>query len=180
MKESILFAGRAFMKLFGIIRRRFWTAVTKLKVASYGKGLTVNYPCYFTRTTHIGEDCHFNGIRVAGAGILKIGDHFHSGIDILIITQNHNYYSPTALPYDEKDILKDVHIGHAVWLGSRVTLLPGTRLGDGVVVQAGSVVVGSVPDCAVIGGNPAKVIKYRDREKYVQLVEAKRYLGWSA
>ncbi len=40
--------------------------------------------------------CHFNGMRIVGDGRVVIGDHFHSGSEILIITQNHNYFRPDA------------------------------------------------------------------------------------
>jgi acetyltransferase-like isoleucine patch superfamily enzyme len=124
----------------------------------------------------IGVDCHFNGLEIIGKGIVTIGDHFHSGSGIMIITQNHDYYSPEKLPYDENDIVKDITIGRCCWIGSRVIILPGTILEDGVVVQAGAVVFGRIPKGAVIGGNPAKIIKYRDLEKYELLDRQKLYV----
>ena len=54
-----------------------------------------------------------------------------------------------------------VYIGNDVWIGSRVTILPGVKIGNGVVIGACSVVTKDVPDYAVIGGNPAKIIKMR-------------------
>ena len=130
----------------------------------------------FTRFTIIGSDCHFNGIEIIGDGKVIIGDHFHSGSNILIITQNHNYYSPDLLPYDNKDVTKDVIIGNSCWLGSRVIILPGTIIEDGVVVQAGSILFGEIPKCAVVGGNPWRVIKYRDISKFDHLVKKSRYV----
>jgi maltose O-acetyltransferase len=82
------------------------------------------------------------------------------------------------LPYDEHDVLGEVVIGRAVWVGSRVTILPKTRIGDGAVIQAGAVVSGTVPECAVFGGNPARLIKYRDRERFAQLTAAGTYVNW--
>jgi acetyltransferase-like isoleucine patch superfamily enzyme len=160
------------------VRRLLCTARARLQCASCGRGLRVNYPSTFTRMTHIGDDCHFNGITIVGSGAVKIGDHFHSGSDILVITQNHNYHSPQALPYDEHDIPGAVTIGRAVWLGSRVTLLPRATIGDGAVIQAGAVVSGAVPECAVYGGNPARLIKFRDRERFAQLSASGSYVNW--
>ena len=45
-------------------------------------------------------------------------------------------------------------------------LLPGTTIGDGAIIQAGSVVHGEIPPLAIAGGNPAKVFAWRDKEKY--------------
>ena len=56
---------------------------------------------------------------------------------------------------------KPVHIGNDVWLGSRVTILPGVNIGNGCIIGASAVVTKDVPDYAVVGGNPAKILKYR-------------------
>ena len=138
-----------------------------------GKGLRVNAKCSFGQRTIIGSDCNFNGMVVIGYGSTVIGDHFHSGPDILVITSSHNYKSNQFIPYDDKEIVKDVIIGEYVWLGARVTLLPGTRIGDGAIVQAGSVVHGSIPACSIVGGNPAVVIGHRDAKvfEYLRLLQ---------
>lgn len=163
-------------QLFFALNKYFWTFYASKKVAKYGKGLRVNYRCVFTKNTVIGNDCHFNGLEVIGEGNVSIGDHFHSGSGIMIITQNHNYYSPEKLPYDERDIVRDVMIGKCCWIGSRAIILPGTVLEDGVVVQAGAVVFGKITKGAVVGGNPGLVIKYRDLEKYELLDHQQLYV----
>lgn len=66
-------------------------------------------------------------------------------------------------------------IGNDVWIGNGVTILGGVRVGDGAVIAAGSVVVKDVPPYAVVGGNPAKVIKYRFPEDVVTRL---RRIGW--
>lgn len=75
----------------------------------------------------------------------------------------------TALPYDHTNISKDITIGRNVWLGLNVIILPGVRIGDGVIIQAGSVVTKDVPDLAIAGGHPAKVFSYRDKKHYYNL-----------
>ena len=62
-----------------------------------------------------------------------------------------------------------------VWFGANVTLVPGVTIGEGVVVGSGSVVTKNIPDYAVIGGNPAKVIKYRDKDTFEKLKNEKKY-----
>ncbi|MGK7753975.1 MULTISPECIES: CatB-related O-acetyltransferase [unclassified Roseovarius] len=55
----------------------------------------------------------------------------------------------------------DTVLGHDVWLGKDARVLPGARLGNGVIVSAGAVVRGEIPDYAVVAGNPARVVKLR-------------------
>lgn len=80
------------------------------------------------------------------------------------------------IPYGASSICKDVIIEDAVWIGSRVTILPGTKIGEGAIIQGGAVVHGEIPRCAIAGGNPAKVFKYRDIEHFNELKEKGAYL----
>ena len=66
-------------------------------------------------------------------------------------------------------ISKDVVIEENVWLGNRVIILPGVTVGEGAIIQAGSVVVKDIPKYAIAGGHPAKVFKYRDIDHYEKL-----------
>ena len=86
----------------------------------------------------------------------------------MIITQNHNYEGE-MIPYDNTYIYKDVNIGECVWFGNRVIVTGNVTIGEGAIIAAGSVVCKDVPPLAIVGGNPAKVIKYRDKEHYYKL-----------
>jgi virginiamycin A acetyltransferase len=55
----------------------------------------------------------------------------------------------------------DVTIGNDVWIGYNVTILSGVKIGNGAVIGANSNVTKDVPDFAIVGGNPARVLKYR-------------------
>ena len=96
---------------------------------------------------------------------LHIGSGTIIGPGLCVHTANHRYEG-NMIPYDDVYIGKEVIIGCNVWIGADCTILPGCKIGDGVVIAACSVVVNDVPDYAVIGGNPAKVIKYRDKDRY--------------
>lgn len=61
----------------------------------------------------------------------------------------------------------DVTIGNDVWIGSGCTIMSGVTIGDGAVLAAKSVVVKDVPAYAVVGGNPAKVLKYRFSQRQI-------------
>ncbi|KGJ14927.1 acetyltransferase [Paracoccus sanguinis] len=71
--------------------------------------------------------------------------------------------------------LPDTEIGHDVWLGDGAVILPGARIGSGVIVGAGAVVGGTVPDYAVVAGNPARVLRIRFPPGEVARLMA---LGW--
>jgi len=58
---------------------------------------------------------------------------------------------------------KPIVIGNDVWLGVGCKILPGVTINDGAIIAAGSIVNEDIPAKAIVGGNPAKVIKYRDQ-----------------
>lgn len=116
---------------------------------------------------HIQMDCKLFAV---GGGI-EIGDGTIFSHEIQVFARNHNYDSEDLrlLPYDERDVKKKVTIGKYVWIGARSTILPGVSIGDGAVIGAGSVVAKDVPKYAVVGGNPAKILKFRNKEIYDRL-----------
>jgi acetyltransferase-like isoleucine patch superfamily enzyme len=61
-----------------------------------------------------------------------------------------------------------VKIGHDVWIGANSVIMPGITVGNGAVIAANAVVTKDVPDYAVVGGVPAKIIKYRFDEKTIE------------
>ena len=142
---------------------------------SYEEPLKVNYPTYLTPNTILGKNCNFNGLRVSGGGTVKIGNNFHSGRECLFITQNHNYDTGKEIPYDSSYILKNITIEDNVWMGDRVIVLGGVTIGEGAIIQAGAVVVKSIPKYGIAGGNPATVFKSRDAVHYETLKAAGKF-----
>ena len=153
--------------------------VRKLRTAFYGrqilktaKEIGKDFACNNFSTvnsnTIIRNHVNFNGMTVIGGGSCFLGNYFHSGSECLILTENHNYEGD-LIPYDSTNNTKDVIIDDCVWLGSKVTILPGTHIGEGAIIQAGAVVHGDIPRCAIVGGNPAKVFKYRNIEHFDKL-----------
>lgn len=66
-------------------------------------------------------------------------------------------------------------IKDCVWLGNNVIILGGVTIGEGAIIQAGSVVCKDIPDFAIAGGHPAKAFKFRDKEHYLELKEKKKF-----
>lgn len=116
---------------------------------------------------------------VRAEGGVTIGSGTIVSRNVEIWTANHNYCAEDlmTIPYDRRMIYKPVHIGENVWIGTHALILPGAQIGEGAVIGAGAVVSGAVPAMAVVGGNPAQVIKYRDKEQYESLkAQGKIYL----
>ena len=157
------------------IRLKFFTCVCKKTAKYVGKDVYINHWCKFSHNTIVGNNCHFNGIKIAGKGNVIIGDNFHSGAGILILTSNHNYDYGNSIPYDETTIDGDVIIEDNVWLGQNVIILQGVRIGEGAIVQAGSVVVSDIPACCIAGGHPARIFKKRDEEHYYRLKKENKF-----
>ena len=106
----------------------------------------------------------------AGGGV-QIGSGTNIGTGAFIFSTNHNYKSTESVPFDNTSFMQPVEIGKNCWLGARSMICPGVKLEDGVVVAMGSVVTKSVPKCAIVGGNPAKIIGWRDKDVYEKLAK---------
>ena len=111
----------------------------------------------------------------------------------IILDMNHDYRSlyqgiipeiAVAENLERINFLKRIQrkgqllIGNDVWIGDNVILLGGVRIGDGAVVAAGSVVVKDVPPYAIVGGNPARLIRYRFQADVIEKLCRIRWWNW--
>ena len=92
-----------------------------------------------------------NGFKCMSSGGLTIENDTLIAINCTILTNNHDFYDRPVITCKP---------------GANVTILPGVTIGENAIVGACSVVTKDVPDNAVVVGNPAKVIKYQDGEKF--------------
>lgn len=141
-------------------------------LGSYESKPKINFYSRFNKNTTIGKNCHFNGLIVRGQGKLNIGNNFHSGKQCLVINSYHKYDDADAIPYDTNEMIhKNINIEDNVWIGDRVIILGGVSIGEGAIIQAGSVVSSNIEQQGIAGGNPATVFKHRDKASYEYLKE---------
>lgn len=109
----------------------------------------------------IGKNVFINSNLLAMArGGITIEDNVMIAANVQLISNNHD-------PYDLHVLLcKPVLIKESAWIGAGATILPGVSVGRHAVVGAGSVVTKDVPDYAIAVGNPARVVKMLDKEKF--------------
>lgn len=165
------------MFLIDMIRRKRAKAVRAKMSGGKNVYIDPSVGIYSPENIQIGNDVHIQfGCKLFADGGLRIGDGCVFAHDVQILTRNHNYNSDDLemIPYDSRYIEKPVAIGAYCWIGARATILPGVKIGKGAVIAACSVVTKDVPDYAVVGGNPAKVIKYRNKERFEQLLREDR------
>ena len=96
------------------------------------------------------------------AGYIKIGNNVHTGVNVMMMAFNHGFYT-RDIPTKEQDYLEaPIVINDDVWIGAGAIILSGVTIGKGAIIAAGAVVNKDVPDYAIVGGVPAKVLKYRE------------------
>lgn len=113
----------------------------------------------------IGDRCSIGkGTGIVGHDAIEIGDDVFTGHNVYITDASHGYDDPDTPIGRQFGDPRPVRIGAGSWLGHGTIVLPGSSIGRHVVVGAGSVVTGELPDFSVAVGNPARVIRTRPLE----------------
>ena len=108
----------------------------------------------------IGDRCVIGrGSHIVAHQSVQIGDDVWTGPYVYITDQNHGYEDPEVPIGRQFPNNRPVSIGAGSWLGAGTIILPGAQIGRNVVVAAGSVVRGHVPDRCVVAGVPARVVR---------------------
>jgi virginiamycin A acetyltransferase len=127
----------------------------RVSIGHHTYGLTARNFLLFKKDDRvtIGKFCSF----AYGVVFVASGEHNYSAVS------NYPFYSKLLGAGDEKDTYSKgpINIGNDVWVGANATILSGVTVGDGAVIAAGSLVAKDVPSYSIVGGVPAKVIKYR-------------------
>ena len=106
----------------------------------------------------VGKFCCLGPEIIAGLGRHPSSDY---------VSSHPVFYSPNAqagITFADKSYFKEtdeINIGNDVWIGARAIILDGVSIGDGAIVASGAVVTTNIPPYAIVGGVPAKLIKYR-------------------
>lgn len=120
----------------------------------------------------------------------KIGSYCSIAPGVRIGGLNHPIKYVTTHPILYNDIFKYVEIcdenvksetvtiGNDVWIGFNSIILGGVTIGNGAIIAAGSVVTKDVPPYSIVGGSPARVIKYRFEKKQIEALEKIKWWDW--
>jgi len=134
---------------------------------SAGRWINVESGVYFAdgRNVSLGNGSGFGeGCRVYGA---VIGENVMIGPETIFLCRNHEFRDATHDMHENGPIDLPV-VEDGAWLGTRVVVLPGRRIGTGAVVGAGAVVTKDVPPLAIVGGNPARILGYRTTSAHLE------------
>lgn len=92
---------------------------------------------------------------------------------------NGNFYKVSEITKKVVPLKKDISIGNDVWIGHGATILPGVSIGNGVTVLAGAIVSENVPDYAVVGGVPSKIVKMKHDDETIRKMNAIAWWDWT-
>lgn len=153
MAKSTSFGGKTGQKFRAFCARRFCKHV--------GKNVNIDKNVFITDSLVIGDNSGLGRNSIISSNV-TIGNNVMMGPECYIYTRNHKH-DLISIPMIEQgyEEVKSVTIGNDVWIGARVTILPGVCIGNGVIIGAGAVVTKNVPDNCVCGGNPSRILKNR-------------------
>ena len=155
----------SYEKLTGGFSKRFRAFCTRLILDECGSNVNIEKGADFALNIKIGNNSGIGKNSIVGA-YTQIGDNVMMGEACFIYARNHKTDRldvPMCIQGFEE--YRPVVISDDVWIGARVTILPGAKIGKGVIIGAGAVITGEIPDYAVVGGVPARIIKYRNQQK---------------
>ncbi|SDI00590.1 maltose O-acetyltransferase [Alteribacillus persepolensis] len=130
---------------------------------SFGENINMETPfrCDYGYNIHVGSNVFMNMDCVfLDVGEINIGDNCLIGPGVHIYTPHHPLNPKERL--SGKECGKPVKVGNNVWIGGRAVINPGVSIGNDAVIASGAVVTKNVPSRAVVGGNPAKILKYTE------------------
>jgi len=152
--------------VIGKVSKTFRRFLCSQLFKSCGKKLVVENGVYFGngKDVSVGFEVGFGKNFQCRNVMLTVGDYLMMGEDVLFQGGNHSF-ERTDIPMGHQGSggKTELVIANDVWIGARVIVLPGCKkIGNGVVIGAGSVVTKDIPDYAIVGGNPTKIIRFRN------------------
>ncbi len=136
------------------------TEIMKQILGKTGNQFLIEQPfiCDYGYNIEVGENFYSNhNLVILDANKVKFGDN-------VFIAPNCGFYTAGhPLDYETRnkglEYAKPIEVGNNVWIGGNVVVLPGVKIGDNVVIGAGSIVTKDIPSNSVAVGNPCRVIK---------------------
>ncbi|MBL8014506.1 MAG: acyltransferase [Candidatus Omnitrophica bacterium] len=114
----------------------------------------------------LGNRNYFNRqVKIVCFDTVTIGDDCLIAADVHIYDHDHRFDDLSRPIRLQGYVTRPIKIGNNVWIGAKATVLKGVTIHDGAVIAANSVVTKDVPANAIVGGNPARVIKVRGSQK---------------
>ncbi len=143
----------------GAVRR----TLCRLIFRSMGRHVNIEKGAYFGTGEQLSiGDYSGIGVNCECVGPITIGRYVMMGPHTIIITQCHDTAGVTRpMAGRPPGPVRAVVIEDDVWIGTRVIILPGVKIHRGAIIGAGAVVSRDVPPYSVVGGSPARVLKYR-------------------
>ena len=137
----------------------------KLILKKCGKNVNIERGAVFSSRVSLGDNSGI-GINASLTGSVEIGKNVMMGPNCTMYSRNHAF-DRLEIPMCKQGFQeeKTIVIDDDVWIGGNVIILPGKHIGKGSIIGAGSVITKDVPEYAIVGGNPAKIIRFRDEEK---------------
>jgi acetyltransferase-like isoleucine patch superfamily enzyme len=123
-------------------------------ISSFTKVKASGGPLRIGRDVAISTNCFIS----TGEGGLEIGDKTMVGPNVAIVASTYTYADLDVPIADQAIGSKGIRIGDNVWIGAGSCILDGARIGSGTIINANSVVSGTIPPNRVVTGNPAKVV----------------------
>lgn len=150
---------------FGNAYRAVRAFFARMALDKCGKNVNIEHGAQFGFDTSIGDNSGIGINAILSPGI-TIGNDVMMGPYCMMFTSNHAI-GDLATPMRKQGHAerKPIVIGNDIWIGARVTILPGVHVGDGSVIGAGAVVTKDVEPYSIVAGNPAKKIGSRLTEK---------------
>ena len=128
--------------------------------------LSQNFDIEVKGNLSIGSRNYFNKkLKIVCFEKIVIGDDCIIADSVHFYDHDHNYRDLKQLIRQQGYTTKPIKVGNNVWIGAKATILKGVTINDGTVIGAGSIVTKDVPANAIVAGNPARIVKYRDNEK---------------
>ena len=174
------------MKVYGIIKESYFI------LPAFNYPATYDCKCGFHHAKiSVGRQSYMNGAEIESldlGGLIRVGDFSSISWKITFeLTLNiHNYHNVSSYPFKNRNSNKPcstIDIGSDVWIGRGCRIKsanPGEQIsiGNGAIVAADSVVVKDVPPFAIVGGNPAKFIKWRFEPEIIEALERIAWWNW--